>query len=104
MEERGEVVKVTRGRWERAHPPGALPTASSSAAAEAEGGGGGGKSATAAKSQTKHEEEHVWVVAEEWQRVTAEGAKGRREAKESRREQREQAVGEELKRDYGVQL
>lgn len=100
MEERGELVKITRGKWERAHPPGALP-ATTTAAANAEDGS---KSATAAKSQHKHDEEHVWVVASEWQRVMAQGADARREIKRQRTEEREQQVGEELNRDYGVQL
>lgn len=102
MEERGEVVKITRGKWERAHPAGLSPS-SSVAAAEGEGAGAG-KSATAAKSQHKHEEEHVWVVASEWQRVVSEGAQSRRESKMKRIEERELKVGEELNRDYGVQL
>ncbi|ORY75367.1 hypothetical protein BCR35DRAFT_306353 [Leucosporidium creatinivorum] len=108
MEERGEVVKITRGKWERAHPQSTGSSSSPSAGAaavEADGAAGaGGKSATAAKSQHKHEEEHVWVVASEWQRVVAEGANARRETKLKRTEEREQKVGEELKRDYGVEL
>ena len=56
------------------------------------------------KGQQKHEEEHVWVVGEEWQKVL-ETSKERRDAeKAARRAERDQGVGAELKRDWGVSM
>lgn len=67
MAERGEVIKLTRARWEKLSTgsTGSATSASTSGAAATERPAAqtaATASATAAKEQSKHEEEHVWVT------------------------------------------
>lgn len=93
MHQRGEVLKLTRGKWERAL---AAPSSPSGVVVE--------DSKTSVKGLQKHEEEHVWVVREEWERVSKASAEVRAREKESRRQERDGMVGQELKREWGVEM
>lgn len=69
MHARGEVLKLTRSRWERAQAlkeaqakgQAADSTTTTTAAAIEEA-----SSATAVKELHRHEEEHVWVTKDMW--------------------------------------
>jgi hypothetical protein len=89
MQARGDVLKMTRARWERAqqaqaraasqHDQGQNVVAEDIAAAATAGNGATttteATSATAVKELTRREEEHVWVTRDMWEPLREAGVK-----------------------------
>ncbi|GAA5879120.1 hypothetical protein JCM8547_008373 [Rhodosporidiobolus lusitaniae] len=70
LEARGEVVKVTRARWEATQPGARESRAEAVEAVEAKSAGGkakGGKQSAAAVQSRKEGQEHVWVEGGVWE-------------------------------------
>lgn len=95
MESRGEVLKMTRAKWDKVAARG-TPAGEADAATAV---GGEGQSARSAKGVRAKEEEHVWVVRSLWEEALAKGPSGRELAeREARRTQGE----EQLREEYGL--
>jgi len=97
MEVRGEVLKMTRAKWDKVTARGtpAAEAADQTAAA----GGAEGQSARSAKGVKAKDEEHVWVLKDLWQDALAKGPSAKELAERAaRREQGE----EELRQEYGL--
>ena len=67
MESRKEIIKVTRGKFERLSSIDPTPQADLISKMTPGGGGGGGAAAkAAAAAAAKYNEEHVWILGEAW--------------------------------------
>lgn len=98
MEERGEVLKITRGRWDRLAP--GSSAAAEAAAAEAQPGKqGDGKGKKTAK---REDEEHVWVTRAMWDERSAAGKSSREQASEAKRSSDRVKGDRELREKYGL--
>ena len=70
MESRKEIIKITRGKFERLSSIEPLPQPDTTSKMTPGGGGGGGAVAkAAAAAAAKHNEEHVWVLGDEWREL-----------------------------------
>lgn len=94
MAQRGEVIKITRGKYLNAS--GLSSTSSGPKDAAAASGG--------QKELQKHEEEHVWVLGEEWARLLGQSRARREAEREQRRQQREMKVPGETEKEWGVRM
>ncbi len=93
MEVRGEVLKMTRAKWDKVSARG-TPEGEAAAAEPTEG-----QSARSAKGVKAKDEEHVWVLKDAWTEALARGPSGKELAERAaRREQGE----DELRKEYGL--
>ncbi|KAK4701162.1 hypothetical protein P7C70_g5075, partial [Phenoliferia sp. Uapishka_3] len=95
MEERGEVLKITRGRWDRLAPGGEVEA--ESRAVELEESVGKGK-----KTAKRETEEHVWVTREMWDERSRNGKEDREKLGEVKRGLDRVQGDRELKEKYGM--
>jgi len=94
MEVRGEVLKMTRAKWDKVNARGTPEGEAAEAAVGTEG-----QSARSAKGVKAKEEEHVWVLKDLWAEALAKGPSGKELAERAaRREQGEI----DLRKEYGL--
>lgn len=94
MEERGEVVKVTRAKWDKLAP-------------DSEGGKESGEEEMKAgpkgkRTARREEEEHVWVAKEQWDERWALGKDAREATKEANIATGRVEGAKELRKAYGL--
>ena len=70
MESRKEIIKITRGKFERLSSIEPIAKADLTSKMTTGGVGGGGAAAkVAAAAAAKHNEEHIWILGEEWRNL-----------------------------------
>ncbi|KAL8293274.1 hypothetical protein RQP46_000968 [Phenoliferia psychrophenolica] len=101
MEERGEVLKITRGRWESIAPESADAAVEDVAAEEAQGDKKG--DVKGKKSAKRDIEEHVWVTRGMWEERKEAGAAGRERRAEAKTAAERAEGDSELRAKYGLE-
>ena len=101
MEERGEVLKMTRGRWEKEAPGSEVASLDETTVDETQGETKA--DAKGKKSAKRDNEEHIWVTRDMWEERRAMGTDGRERLTEAK-VAAERAEGDsELRAKYGLQ-